>query len=100
MLWFAAALALVWAMRSNSGRTLVLAAAGLWAYTVVLEVAQRWVPTRTSQWIDVVGSGLGIVAGIAVGCASLAAWRFSRRGQALGSASGNELSTLDAPQWR
>ena len=53
----------------------MLAAAALWAYTGLLEVGQRWVPTRTSQWIDVVGNGLGIVAGLAVGCSALVVFR-------------------------
>ena len=75
VLWFVAALALVWAMRSLRWRRLAIAAAALWAYTGLLEVGQRWVPTRTSQWIDVVGNGLGIIAGLAVGCTAIAAWR-------------------------
>ena len=71
VLWFVAALALVWAMRPVRWRSLTAAAVALWAYTGLLEVAQRWVPTRTSQWIDLVGNGLGIVAGLAVGCTAL-----------------------------
>ena len=71
VLWFVAALALVWAMRSFRWRRVAIAAAALWAYTGLLEVGQRWVPTRTSQWIDLAGNGLGIVAGLAVGCSAL-----------------------------
>ena len=84
VLWFLAAVALVWAMRSHSRRSLAAAAAAaaaLLAYTVVLEIAQRLVPTRTSQWLDVVGNGLGIAVGLAVGCASLTALGSFRRGR-------------------
>jgi VanZ family protein len=81
-LWFVATLALVWAMRHRPWRALVVAAIALWAYTGVVEVGQRWVSDRTSQWIDVVGNGLGIVTGLAVGCGAIAAWR-RVRGSAL-----------------
>ena len=79
VLWFVAALALVWAMRPYGWLRLMAAAVALWAYTGLLEVGQRWVPTRTSQWIDVVGNGLGIVAGLAVGCSVLVATRRHQR---------------------
>jgi len=74
VLWFVAALALVWAMRSHGWARLATAAVALWAYTGLLEVGQHWVPMRTPQWIDVVGNGLGIVAGVAVGVIVGALW--------------------------
>ena len=75
VLWFVAALALVLAMRADNWRRLAAAAAALWAYTGLLEFAQLWVPTRTSQWVDLAGNAVGIVAGLAVGCGALAAVR-------------------------
>jgi VanZ family protein len=69
VLWFVASLALVWAMRPYGRNRLAVAAGVLWAYSGLLEVAQRWAPERTSQWIDLVGNGIGIAAGVAVGCA-------------------------------
>ena len=71
VLWFVAALALVWAMRPDGWRRLAVGAGVLWAYSGLLEVAQRSVPERTSQWIDLVGNGIGIAAGVAVGCAAV-----------------------------
>jgi VanZ family protein len=71
VLWFVAGLALVCAMRPDGWRRLAVAAGVLWAYSALLEIAQRWVPERTSQWIDVVGNGIGIAAGLAVGCAAV-----------------------------
>jgi VanZ family protein len=79
VLWSVAALAMVWAIRPHSSRRLMAPALALWLYTGLLEVAQRWVPTRTSQWIDVAGNGLGIVAGLAVGYGALTAVRWFRR---------------------
>ncbi len=79
VLWSVAALALVWAIRPHSRHRLMAPALVLWLYTGLLEVAQRWVPTRTSQWIDVVGNGLGIVAGLAVGYGALTPVRWFRR---------------------
>jgi hypothetical protein len=79
VLWSVAAVALVWAMRSSGWRRLAAAAGALWAYTCVLEVGQRWVPTRTSQWIDVAGNAAGIVVGLAVGCSALAVYRRVQR---------------------
>ena len=74
-LWFVAGLTLVWAMQPHGRRRLALAALALWAYTGLLEIAQRWVPTRSSQWIDLVGNGLGIAAGLVVGSAAIVVWR-------------------------
>ena len=71
VLWFVAALALVWAMRFDGWRRLRAASVALWVYTGLLEIGQRWVPTRTSQWIDLIGNALGIIAGLAVGCGAL-----------------------------
>ena len=71
VLWFVAALALVWAMQPCGWRRLAVAAGVLWAYSGLLEVAQRSVPERTSQWIDLAGNGIGIAAGVAVGCAAV-----------------------------
>jgi hypothetical protein len=79
VLWFVAAVALVWAMRSHGRRRLMTAAVALWLYSGVLEAGQRWVPTRSSEWIDVVGNGLGIAAGLAVGCSALVASRRLQR---------------------
>ena len=80
VLWFVAALALVWAMRSYGLARLVAASVALWVYTVAVEVTQRWVPTRTAQWIDVVGNGLGIFAGVAVGVAIRSLWPWGESG--------------------
>ena len=88
VLWFGAALALVWAMRGHGWRRLMAAAAALWVYTGVLEVAQRWVPSRTAQWVDLAGNALGVVAGLAVGSAAIAGWRrVSGRAQRAGGES-------------
>ena len=100
VLWFAAALALVWAMRPHGWRRLVAAAAALWVYTGLLEVAQRWVPSRTAQWIDLVGNGLGIVAGLAVGCVAIAVWRRARgRAEPVGG-EGDAAETRDGARSR
>ncbi len=79
VLWFVAALALVWAMRPDGWRRLAVAAGVLWAYSGLLEVAQRSVPERTSQWIDLAGNGIGIAAGVAVGCAAVGINVYLRR---------------------
>jgi VanZ family protein len=39
---------------------------GLIAYAGLLEVAQLWIPGRTSQLIDFVASAFGVVAGVSV----------------------------------
>jgi VanZ family protein len=75
LMWFVATLALVWAMRRHPWRRLLAAALVLWLCTGVLEIAQRWVSARTSQWIDFLGNGVGIVAGLLVGFGGLAVWR-------------------------
>ena len=69
VLWFVAGVALVWAMRPYGWRRLAVAAGSLWAYSGLLEIAQRWVPERTSQWIDLVGNAIGIAGGLAAGYA-------------------------------
>ena len=82
VLWFVAGLALAWAMRPYGWRRLEWWREALWAYSGLLEVAQRWVPERTSQWIDLVGNGVGIAAGLAVGCVAVvisSQWRRLRR---------------------
>jgi len=72
VLWFVATLALVWAMRPHGWLRLTTATVAPLAYTGLLEVGNQRVPTRSPQWIDVVGNGLGIVAGLAVGAVVVA----------------------------
>ena len=66
VLWSVAALALAWALRRATLRSVALAGAALWAFTGVLEYCQ-WVPGRTSSWIDFAGNAVGITIGLAFG---------------------------------
>lgn len=75
VLWFVAVVALVWAMRSAGWSRLLIVAVALWLYSGVLELGQRWVPARSSQWIDLVGNAVGIFVGLTVGCCGLAVFR-------------------------
>ena len=64
VLWFAAGVAAMFAVRSKRFRVILLCL--LVVYSGVLELAQTFIANRTAQWSDFVGNAFGLLAAVIV----------------------------------
>jgi VanZ family protein len=62
----------------GSMRRLAALVIGLMAFGAAIEVAQHFVPGRSSEWMDWVADCVGIAAGCVAALATAAAWRRPR----------------------
>lgn len=61
-------LALGWTGQRDARRAASLGARGVFAVVLLEELSQRWVATRTFDWIDLTADAAGIVVGAGLSC--------------------------------
>lgn len=64
----------------SQGRRLPWAALGLFAYSVVVEIGQIWVPNRMFSGLDLVANGVGVLLGLVGARLGDGLWRRWARG--------------------